>query len=71
MRGGGAPGSENENIVGPLGPVEKSGKAFFLPEWEMEVKILSPTRIQLTIQDTEAPRRWCSDSQIGAKWKAR
>ena len=71
MRGGGEPGSDDENFVGPLGAIKKSGKAYFLPEWEMEITILSPTRIQLTIQDTEAPRRWCSDDQIGAKWKLR
>lgn len=71
MRGGGAPGSDDENFVGPLGAVKKSGKAYFLPKWEMEIEILSPTRIQLTIQDTEAPRRWCSEDQIGPKWKLR
>ncbi|WP_257550803.1 hypothetical protein [Sphingopyxis sp. DBS4] len=71
MRGGGAPGSLEENFVGPLGKVEKTRGSFFLPEWEMEVKILSPTRIQLTIQDTGPPMRWCPAEQIGAKWRLR
>lgn len=71
IRGGGAPGSEDENFVGALGKVERAGKAFFLPDWEMEMKILSPTRIQLTIQDTEAPRRWCPAAEMPAKWRVR
>jgi hypothetical protein len=37
----------------------------------MEVKILSPTRIQLTIQDTGPPMRWCPTEQLGAKWRLR
>ncbi|WP_374525894.1 hypothetical protein [Sphingopyxis sp.] len=71
MRGGGAPGSSEENFIGPLGKVEKSRGYFLLPAWGMEVKILSSTRIQLTIQDTEAPRRWCPADQIPAKWRMR
>lgn len=71
LRGGGAPGSDDENFTGALGKVEPSKGSFFLPEWETEVKILSATRIQLTIQDTEAPRRWCSAEQMPAKWRMR
>ena len=71
LRGGGAPGSLDENFTGALGKVEKSRGSFFLPKWEMEVKVLSTTRIQLTIQDTEAPRRWCPAEQIPAKWRMR
>ncbi|PAL22411.1 hypothetical protein [Sphingopyxis sp. GW247-27LB] len=71
VRGGGAPGSDEENFIGPLGKVERSGKALLLPEWGMEMSILSPTRIQLTIQDTEAPRRWCPAEQMPAKWRVR
>ena len=56
---------------GPLGKVERLSKAFFLPEWGMEVSVLSPTRIQLTIQDTEAPRRWCPVEQMPVKWRVR
>lgn len=71
MRGGGKPGSSEENFTGALGKVEKLKGSFFLPAWEMEVKVLSATRIQLTIQDTEAPRRWCSAEQMPAKWRMR
>lgn len=70
MRGGG-PNSEDANFVGPLGKVERSKGSFFLPEWEMEVKVLAPTRIQLTIQDTGPPMRWCPTAQIPANWRAR
>jgi len=69
MRGGGARDSMEENFTGALGKVEKLKGSFFLPAWEMEVKILSATRIQLTMQDTEAPRRWCPAEQIPAKWR--
>lgn len=71
MRGGGAPGSDEENFTGALGKVERLKDSFFLPAWELEVRVLSATRIQLTIQDIEAPRRWCSAEQIPAKWRMR
>lgn len=69
---GGKPGSEDENYVAPLGKVEKMrGGGFFLPTWETEVAVLSPTRIQLTIQDTGAPQRLCPAEQIPANFRVR
>lgn len=71
MRGGGREEFE-QNIVEPLGSVRKLGKGrFFLAGWSMEIAVLSPTRIQLTIQDTGAPMRWCPADQIPANFRAR
>lgn len=57
---------QDERFIDPIGPVARSGRAFFLESWEMSVTPLSPTRIQREIQDTAAPERWCPASQIPA-----
>lgn len=71
MRGGGREEYE-QNIVKPLGSVRKLGRgSFFLAGWSMEIAVLSPTRIQPTIQDTGPPMRWCAADQIPANYRAR
>jgi hypothetical protein len=48
----------------PLGKVTKQGGEYFLPNAEILVKVLGPTRVQLTIQDTGGPMRLCPTAQI-------
>lgn len=48
----------------PIGRVRKEAGEYFLPNAAILVKVLGPTRVQLTIQDTEVPSRLCPAEQI-------
>jgi hypothetical protein len=48
----------------PIGRVKKEAGEYFLPNAAILVKVLGPTRVQLTIQDTGAPMRLCPAAQI-------
>lgn len=71
LRGHGKPGSMEEDFVGPLGKVSRYKGQLVLDEWDMMIKVLSPTRFQPTIQDTAAPMRWCPASQLPVKFRMR
>lgn len=70
MRGGGR-GTENQNFLGPIGKVTRQAGEFYLEDWSMTIRVLSPTRIQPTIQDTGPPMRWCSAEQMSPGFRAR
>lgn len=70
LRGNG-PEEYEKNEVGPLGKVRKLGKVWELTDWGMQIAVLSPTRIQPTIQDTGPPMRWCAADQIPANFRVR
>lgn len=70
MRGG-KPGSEEKNYLGALGKVVKQRGEYYLEDWSMAIKVLSPTRIQPTIQDTGPPMRWCPAEQIPQRYQVR
>lgn len=48
----------------PIGRVRKQGGDYELPNAGILLKVLGPTRIQLTIQDTEGPKRLCALDQV-------
>lgn len=47
-----------------IGKVKKEGGEYFLPNEAILVKVLGPTRIQLTIQDIGPPMRLCPSAHI-------
>lgn len=69
MNGGGS--EWDENVVEPLGSVRRRGRTFEMADWGIDLEVLSPTRIQPTIQDTGGVMRWCAADQIPANYRAR
>jgi hypothetical protein len=59
----------SESIMQPVGRVRAGRGTLTLSDWDMDIKVLSPTRIQRTIQDTGAPERWCPASTIPASYR--
>lgn len=55
---------EDEVFAEPVGRVHRERGTYWLEDWEQEVRRLSATRIQRTIQDTGEPERWCPVDEI-------
>lgn len=70
MSGGGSD-PWDQNVVEPIGSVRKQGKSFVLSGWDIVMDVLSPTRIQATIQDTGPVHRWCPADQLPAGYLAK
>lgn len=70
MNGGGSD-PWDENVVEALGSVRKQGRSFAMEGWDIEMEIISPSRIRATIQDTGPVMRWCAADQVPANYRAR
>lgn len=56
--------SDGGSAPDPIGKVRRENGEYFLPNAAILVKVLGPTRVQLTIQDTGSPMRLCPTEQI-------